>query len=135
MYQRIFGPADETAWLAKWHTRMQAPHLVQLAFDGEQAVGFKVGYALDKDVFYSWLGGVLPEFRGRGIAQTLIEQQHRWCAQQGYRTIRTKTLNRWKSMLILNLKNGFDIIETYTDNQGTRKIVLEKGLAGYWLAG
>jgi hypothetical protein len=31
-------------------------------------------------------------------------------------------------MLILNLKYGFDIIGTYTDNKGESKIILEKKL-------
>jgi hypothetical protein len=31
-------------------------------------------------------------------------------------------------MLILNLKQGFDILETYRDEKGVLKIVLEKEL-------
>lgn len=37
-------------------------------------------------------------------------------------------MNKWRGMLILNIKNGFDIIETYTDENGLHKIVLEKNL-------
>lgn len=31
-------------------------------------------------------------------------------------------------MLLLNIKNGFDVIGTYTDQDGEIKIILEKSL-------
>jgi hypothetical protein len=34
----------------------------------------------------------------------------------------------FKPMLILNIKNGFDIVEVYSDKFGETKIVLEKSL-------
>lgn len=37
-------------------------------------------------------------------------------------------MNRWRNMLLLNIKNGFDIDETYTDDNGLHKIILEKRL-------
>lgn len=42
--------------------------------------------------------------------------------------VQTKTKNKWRDMLILNIKNGFDIIGTYTDDSGEPKIILEKKL-------
>jgi len=33
-------------------------------------------------------------------------------------------------MLVLNIKSGFDIIDTYTDDKGVQKITLEKKLLG-----
>ncbi|MBO8157289.1 MAG: hypothetical protein H0Z32_12600 [Bacillaceae bacterium] len=35
---------------------------------------------------------------------------------------------KWKGMLILNLKHGFDVIGTYTDEKGEPKIILRKNL-------
>ena len=55
-------------------------------------------------------------------------EQHDWCIKKGYETIRTHTKNSFKSMLILNLKNGFDVIGTFTDEKGEPKIILEKKL-------
>jgi hypothetical protein len=37
-------------------------------------------------------------------------------------------MNKWRSMLILNIKCGFDVIDTYTDENGRNKIILEKKL-------
>ena len=90
--------------------------------------GFKIGYRQDPGTFYSWLGGVLPEFRGQGIAAALMQHQHDWAKNRGYRRVQTKTMNRWRSMLILNLKSGFDVIGTYQAADGTVRIMLEKRL-------
>ncbi len=100
-----------------------------LAYDDERAIGFKVGYREDPVTFYSWLGGVLPSFRGQGIAGALMEQQHAWCLRRGYQYVRTKTLNQWRAMLLLNIRMGFDIIGTQTGRNGGVKIVLEKKLS------
>ena len=49
-----------------------------LALAADKIVGFKMGYAMSQRNYYSWLGGVDPAFRRRGIASALMEQQHRW---------------------------------------------------------
>jgi predicted GNAT superfamily acetyltransferase len=102
--------------------------LILLAVADGRVVGYKIGYEDRANRFYSWLGGVHPEYRNRGIASELMRRQHAWCAQQGYSVIRTHTKNKWRSMLILNLHHGFDIIGTYTDGKGEPKIILEKRL-------
>nr|WP_239587615.1 GNAT family N-acetyltransferase [Bacillus pakistanensis] len=102
--------------------------LINLAIDSEKVIGFKIGYDRKIGHFYSWLGGVHPSYRGQGIASHLMKHQHEWCMKHGYETIQTKTKNKWKNMLILNLKSGFDVIGTYTDKQGEPKIILEKKL-------
>ena len=76
--------------------------------EGEKA-GFKVGYARD-DYFYSWMGGVLPKFRKRGVAKALAMEQEIWAKKNNFNSIQFKTWNQHKAMLIFSLKNGFDII-------------------------
>jgi predicted GNAT superfamily acetyltransferase len=98
-----------------------------LAVTNEQVVGCKLGYERKPGHFYSWLGGVHPDYRTHGIASELMQQQHAWCSQQQYKTIRTQTYNQWRSMLILNLRHGFDIIGTVQGERGLT-IVLEKVL-------
>lgn len=102
--------------------------LVIVAMDGKKVIGYKIGYEIDKDTFYSWLGGVNPDYRGQGIASTLMEKQHQYLKEKCYKVVRTKTMNRWRNMLVLNLKTGFDVVETYTDEKGLHKIILEKRL-------
>jgi len=102
--------------------------LIQVACKDAKVVGYKIGYELSNVKFYSWLGGVDPKYRNKGIAQKLMEKQHQYLKEQGYNIVQTKTKNKWRQMLILNLKNGFSIVDTYTDNNGEIKIVLEKNL-------
>lgn len=100
--------------------------LIVLACDNEKVVGYKIGYEDRKERFYSWLGGVYPDYRGMGIATKLLRLQHEWSENQGYSVVRTQTKNRWRDMLVLNIKQGFDIVGTFTDERGEPKIILEK---------
>jgi predicted GNAT superfamily acetyltransferase len=101
--------------------------LIGLAVDADRVIGCKLGYERQSESFYSWLGCVDPACRGRGIAAELMRQQHDWCQRNGYRTVRTHTYNQWRSMLILNIRSGFDIIGTVQGKRGLT-IVLEKAL-------
>jgi predicted GNAT superfamily acetyltransferase len=93
-----------------------------------QIVGFKIGYQIAPEKFYSWVGGVDENFRENGIAAEMMRRQHEWCVRSGFEIVRTKTKNSFKPMLILNLKSGFDVIEVYRDAQNELKIILEKKL-------
>jgi GNAT superfamily N-acetyltransferase len=75
----------------------------------EQLVGFKIGYATARRKYYSWLGGVHPAFRGRGIASELMLRQHRWLAERGYSTVETAANQENHAMAQLNLRHGFSI--------------------------
>ena len=102
--------------------------LVITAMDGKKLIGYKIGYALDSNKFYSWLGGVDANYRKFGVASMLMEMQHQYLKENGYGVVQTKTMNKWRNMLVLNIKNGFDVIDTYTNDKGLHKIVLEKKL-------
>lgn len=67
-------------------------------------------------------------YRKRGIASELMKKQHQYLKESGYSVVQTKTMNKWRSMLVLNIKNGFDVIDTYIDEKGLHKIILEKKL-------
>ncbi|WP_243646830.1 GNAT family N-acetyltransferase [Melghiribacillus thermohalophilus] len=104
-------------------------NLLILAYVQQSLVaGYKIGYETKKERFYSWLGGVHPNHRNKGIGSALMAYQHEYCRSEGYQTIETRTKNKWKGMLILNLKHGFDVIGTYTDEKGDPKIILRKNL-------
>ncbi|HET7578784.1 MAG TPA: GNAT family N-acetyltransferase [Bacillales bacterium] len=123
-YQDIFRP--EANFLEEMKTKRNLVTFVALV-DGDM-VGFKMGYDRKENHFYSWLGGVSDFYRGQGVASELMKQQHQWCREAGYHAIRTHTKNKWKAMLILNLRHGFDVIGTYTYVKGEPKIILEKRL-------
>ena len=109
------------------YQQARTPVLTLLALDNEQVIGCKLGYERKPGHFYSWLGCVSPTYRGQGIAAELMRQQHDWCRQNGYHTVRTQTYNQWRNMLVLNIRAGFDIIGTVQGRRGLT-IVLEKTL-------
>lgn len=120
-------------WDEKWFSSNVCNHTKTLLATAEvegRIVGYKLGWEEDAWSFYSWLGGVLPEYRGIGIAKALMEAQHSWCREKGYHKVVTKTQNRWREMLILNIKSGFQIIGTHESSHGGLKIVMEKDLRG-----
>jgi len=124
LHKDIFGISDDV--INKMASKPQL--LVISAVDGKKVIGYKIGYEVNSHTFYSWLGGVDPDYRKNGIASMLMEKQHQYLRANGYSVVQTKTMNKWRSMLVLNIKNGFDVIDTYTDEKGLHKIRLEKTL-------
>jgi predicted GNAT superfamily acetyltransferase len=114
---------DYVAWRM---TRMPDVSLF-LALAGDDWVGFKIGYATSQTKYYSWLGGVKPEFRRRGIASELLRQQHRWLADQGYETVETAANQRNVAMAQVNLAHGFVVCGTRVEVHRTQ-VLLSKTL-------
>lgn len=123
VHENVFG---EPLSPSKLQDRPQ--FLALLAIEHEQVVAFKFGYEVEQGIFYSWLGGVDPTYRRQGIAIQLMNMQHSILTSLGYEAVRTYSRNERKEMLIVNLKAGFDIVDTFTDHKGRHKIVLEKCL-------
>lgn len=98
-------------------------------FDNNKPIAYKVGYKLKVGTFYSWVGGVAPAFRGQGLAKKLMEKQHSIAKEKGYKVIRTHTMNRFRKMLLFNIKSGFQITGTY-QKLGAKElsIILEKNI-------
>lgn len=114
---------------AEYRRRLSdVPHLILVARSGSRPVGFKIGYERDGS-FYSWLGGVVPAHRRRGIARRLAEAQEEWARAQGYDHINFKTRNQHRAMLIFALNNGFQIVGfRQKETVATNRILLRKPL-------
>ncbi|MCG9650882.1 GNAT family N-acetyltransferase [Vibrio brasiliensis] len=89
-------------------------HLIQVAEEEGQLLGFKIGYQLDQETFYSWFGGVSPKARNKGVAQKLLDVQERWVKEQGYQQLKVKSRNQFPAMLRLLLRNGY-LIEKFEE--------------------
>jgi predicted GNAT superfamily acetyltransferase len=124
LHQSVFESSEDL--ITKMANKPEV--LIDIAMDDSRVIGYKIGYELANNTFYSWLGGVDPEYRKQGIAAELMKRQHQTLKEIGYTVVQTKTMNKWRSMLILNIKNGFDVINTYTNEKGIHKIILEKKL-------
>lgn len=116
---------DKFKSVIEFHTRLF--HV--LAYENQKLVGFKLGFARDNTRFYSWSGAVLPDYQKLGLAGTMMQRQHLWCAQNKFNIVETRTRNEFSGMIRLNLKNGFKIVGTTIDSAGDRiKLILEKEL-------
>ncbi|MEQ8711855.1 MAG: GNAT family N-acetyltransferase [Cyclobacteriaceae bacterium] len=104
-------------------------HLIVLA-EIDEPCGFKVGYDREGDgTFYSWIGGVLPDYRRNCVARALAYEMENYCREQQYTHLRMKTRNEHKAMLQFAVRNGFYItgLKAYPDPMKSR-ILLEKRL-------
>ena len=124
LYCEIFNDADVFFFKQRLVDNENVYSII--AYIDDKPIGFKVGYYYSDDTFYSWVGGILPDYRKKGIATKLAELQEQYAKSAGYSKLRTKSMNQYKSMMILNLKRGFDIVKFYTNEKGQTKIVFEK---------
>ena len=126
--QQVHSAVFDGAILKEEKLEQKLNLLAVIALEEGIVAGFKLGYEQPDGVFYSWLGGVHPQFQQRGVAMKCMTAQHEWCKKHGYSRVRTYGRNEKKAMLIVNLKAGFEIISTFTDAKGRHKIVFEKAL-------
>ena len=126
LYSELFNDAD----LLFFKQRIEEhPKLLSvLTYSKNLLIGFKVGYPYDNETFYSWIGGVLPNHQQQGVGAHMAKIQEDFARNNGYKKLRTKSMNTYKAMMILNLKNGFDITSVYTNTKNQTKIVFEKQL-------
>lgn len=108
---------DKYVSIQEMRARLGEEHLVIVAENGGRLSGFKIGYPESDKEFYSWLGGVVPEYRHSGITQRLLEFQEAWARTSGFKTVSVKSMNKFPSMLRLLIKNGYQI--TRVDNFGS----------------
>ncbi len=125
---KILGNLD----LTKFHRKLNQLQTFYclIAYDLAEPVAIKIGYAASEEIFYSWYGGVLPQYRELGLGSILMQKQHEWCRQKKFRKIQTKSRNSNIQMIHLNLKSGLQIVGTEREdgdnNKNDIKILFEK---------
>ena len=97
--------------------------------DGEP-VGFKLGYRLDANAFYSAKGGVLPRFRRRGIARALLHAMLDDVRAAGYARFVFDTFpNKHPGMTVLALDEAFRLVKAgYSPQYKDYRLRFEKAL-------
>ena len=85
-------------------------HLILTAYNDHNPIAFKIGYQRHFDgSFYSWMGGVLLNYRRKGIANNLADYQETWAKKNGYNSIKIQTREKHKAMLALAINREFQI--------------------------
>ena len=104
--------------------------LILVAEEKDKLVGFKCGYPDTEQVYYSWMGGVLPGYRNRKFALFLLEEMESRVLKLGFKYVYFKTLNQHTAMLIFALKNGFEIVDVIRSSKDPKpRILLKKQLS------
>lgn len=119
----VFGDVDRDE--LRWRLSAMPDPCVHVARDG-QLVGFKIGYAVAKARYHSWLGAVRVPWRRQGIALGLMERQHEWLRTQGYTCVETATVPVNTPMLGLNLRVGFRVIGSYRRGDEVRVTLIKE---------
>lgn len=117
----------DASYITKRLDHIHSP-VLHLAVHGGDWVGFKLAYERG-DALYSWLGGVRPEARGKGVARRLMRSQHQTGATLGYKFVETRTRASNNPMIILNLQSGFEITGFEVDRLGIPVVMQRKRLA------
>lgn len=104
--------------------------LLAVARAGGAPVGFKIGYRLSADVFYSAKGGVRPDWRRQGIARLLLHDLMRRAARRGYDRFAYDTFpNKHPGMTVLGLDEGFEVTRAgYSARYEDYRLRFEKAL-------
>ena len=84
--------------------------LILLAYVDGSPVGFKIGYREDRFTFYSAKGGVLQQYRRRGVARILLDHLCETVRGWGYKRVAYDTFpNRHGGMTVMGLAEGFRV--------------------------
>jgi RimJ/RimL family protein N-acetyltransferase len=119
-------PFGETKENLKTALKSRSKIVTCIALVNGNPVGFKLGFEERTYYFESWRGGVLEEYRCKGIAKELGKLQHDLCERLGFRIVTTIANNQNIPMLIVNLRNGFEIVGTFLDRKKHVKILFQK---------
>jgi GNAT superfamily N-acetyltransferase len=126
LHQKLFNK-DFVTYSAK-HLNRHTVFNTSIARIRGEVVGYKIGFDRSAKLFYSWIGGVDQRWRGVGVASALMQAQHDWCRKNGFSEVETFTFNHYSEMIALNLRLGFQIVGTLTNDEGKPKLILRKKL-------
>ena len=126
VFADAFGTPPSESFLERLNEKKDLSIL--MAHSGDEIIGFKIGYTRFKGIFFSWLGAVLTEHRRQGVARELIRHQHKLCSMRGYKELQTESSGTKEGMLILNLKEGFEVYGFHLGHEDSPTVQLRKRL-------
>ena len=125
--QRRIPELATGASLARYERKIAAaPFLALVAYQQHHIIGFKLGFALSPQCFYSWLGGVVPSYRSQGVARALLQYQERWAKAHGYQEIQVKSMLCFSAMRAMLAKYQYLQLTANSQIDADTKIVFSK---------
>jgi len=123
LFEDVFGYSADFTFLQN-----EKNLIILLATLEDQYVGFKIGYEVAPDLFYSWAGGVRKKYRNNGIASKLMCLQHDILLAKNFQVVETRCRPSWSAMVYLNYKYGLKLTKSYLGKSGDRKLLFKKVL-------
>lgn len=100
----------KTKWFEKAKSQKNLCVLTAKIKGSGNIVGFKVGFQIEDNEFYTWLGAVERQYRNLSIAKEMQLFFEKSLAASGFKSLKTKSNPQWTEQMCANLKNGFRII-------------------------
>ena len=94
-----------------------------VAYNGGQAVGCGAIKPFDANAMEVKRMFVLPEYRGKAIATTILSALEHWAAESGYVNCILETGKRQPEAIALYQKNGYKVIPNYGQYTGVENSV------------
>ncbi|MCE9592297.1 MAG: GNAT family N-acetyltransferase [Planctomycetes bacterium] len=128
LYSQIFKPARDVEFFKRRFLGRYSGLLLVASVEGRPA-GFASGFELKPGVFFSWLVGVLPDYRRQGIGSQLFEALEQWARDHEYEGVRFECHNQHRPMLHLGIAQKYDIVGIRWDSDRHANLVIfEKAL-------
>ena len=128
LYTDVFRPAHDVEFFRR---RLIGRHnsLLLVANVEGRPVGFATGFELKPTVYFSWLLGVVPDYRRSGIASQLMDAQFSWAAEHHYESVRMECFNGHRAILHMAIELCFDIVGIRWDvDRHENLVIFEKHL-------
>jgi len=124
LYHDVFPDIAAPNYVEQRMPLIQDPVLHLAHDDIGHMLGFKLAYRRGPTLLFSWLGGVLPTARRKGVARALMTAQHEWAKSEGYTHVETNTRSTNNPMITANLSNGFHIVGM--ESKGTHLMIVQR---------
>ena len=125
-FKNVLSNWDQIVDLEK--LKLNQEKLLLKAFVDEKLVGVLLGYRKSKELFFTCFVGVTSEFRKLGIASDLVAKQIAWCQTNAIQFVQTSIPCQQKEMLILSLREGFEITGSSSESKTNLALSLQKSL-------
>jgi len=128
LFNQVISPARDEEFFRR---RFQGRHnvCILLASLAGRPVGFTAGFELKPATYFSWIAGVLPDYRRQGIATQLIQGLQAWAQDHHYSILRFECLNQHRPMLHVAIAEDFDLVGIRWDTTSANNVaIFEKDL-------